>query len=263
MNIAIITGASSGIGKELLFAIEKQYKFDEIWAISRRLDKLTELQENCATKIVPISLDLSIRESYDYLKKKLEEETPNVTMLVNCSGFGKFGEFSFVPLEDNINMIEVNCSGYAAVTHVTLPYMTKGSKILMVDSLSAFQPVPYQAIYGATKAFVLSFSRALNMELKERGIKVMVISPGWIKTEFFDRALVTNVNNEVNFYNKFYSPKEVADYALKDLKRNKEISILGLGNRLQVFMVKLLPHKMVMNTWLKQQGHKKRKDKNK
>lgn len=257
MNIAVITGASSGMGRDLLFALEKEYKFDEIWAIARREDRLIELQEKVSTKIRPIPLDLTEEESYLKYRSMLEEERPNVTLLLNCSGFGQFGHIENVPLSATTKMIDLNCKGYAAMTEITLPYMQKGAKILMLDSMSAFQPVPFITTYGATKAFVMSYSRALSMELKPRGISVMIICPGWIKTEFFDTAFKTNGDEAVNYYNRLYTSEEVAKQTIKDLRRGKELSVLGFLNRWQTRLVKILPVKMVMKTWIKQNSKKK------
>jgi len=256
MNIAVITGASSGMGKDTLLLLEKEYQFDEIWAIARREDKLLELQEHCKTKIRAIPLDLSKDESYLAYAKMLEEEKPNVKLLFNCSGFGKFGRIEKVPLVDTLGMIDVNCKGYAAMTEITLPYMRENSQILLLDSLSAFQPVPFMTTYGATKAFVLSYGRALREELKPRKISVMIICPGWITTEFFDRAWQTNDDKVVNYYNKLYTSEQVAKQTIKDLKKGKKMSILGFGNKLQVLGVKIMPVGFVIRTWMRQQGHK-------
>ena len=126
-----------------------------------------------------------------------------------------------------------------------------------LDSLSAFQPVPYITTYAATKAFVLSYSRALNQELKSRGIRVMAVSPGWVKTEFFDHATKTS-NTAVTYYNIMYEAKDVVATAIHDLYRTrKDLSVHGAPVRWQVRGVKLLPHSLVMKIWMKQQKHDK------
>ena len=123
-----------------------------------------------------------------------------------------------------------------------------------LDSLSAFQPVPYITTYGATKSFVLSYSRAMNRELKSRGIRVMAMNPGWVKTEFFSHAFQTNGDGEVCYFNRLYEADEVVTTGLKDLYRTKkDYSVHGLPVKLQVLGVKILPHSLVMNTWLNQQ----------
>ena len=150
-------------------------------------------------------------------------------------------------------MIEINDKALVAMTQLSLPYMKRGSRVINLDSLSAFQPVPYQCIYGSTKAFVLSFSRALNVELEPRGIRVMAVSPGWVKTEFFEHAV--SDNGAVTYYDILWEPADVVKKALRDYKKGKDLSILGHSVRRQVLLVKLLPHRLVMKVWMKQQGH--------
>jgi len=138
---------------------------------------------------------------------------------------------------------------------LTLPYMARGSKIMNLDSLSAFQPVPYMAVYGATKAYVLSYSRALNAELKKQGIRVMAVSPGWVQTPFFDRAMEKG-SDAVTYFNKVYSAEFVVKKALHAMYRTKkDLCIPGFPVWGQTVLVKLLPHKWVMKIWLKQQKH--------
>ena len=133
--------------------------------------------------------------------------------------------------------------------------MKEGSKIVELDSLSAFQPVPYLNVYGATKAFVLSYSRALNKEVKKRGIRVMAVCPGWVKTDFFDRATATS-DDAVTYFNILYEPEDIVRTAIKDLyKGKKDVSVHGLPVKAQILLVKLLPHSLVMKIWLKQQKH--------
>jgi short-subunit dehydrogenase len=136
------------------------------------------------------------------------------------------------------------------MTYLTLPYMKEGGRIYQIDSLSSFQPVPYIGVYGATKAFVLSFSRALGVELKKRGIRVLAVCPGWVKTEFFDRAVS---DDTITYYNHFYTAEQVVTRAMKDMKRGRDVSICGFRIRAQVFFTKLLPHRLVMKIWCKQQ----------
>ena len=144
------------------------------------------------------------------------------------------------------------------MTRLCIPYMAPGSHILQLDSLSAFQPVPYITTYAATKSFVLSYSRAMNRELKEKGIRVMAMNPGWVKTEFFNHAVQTNEGNEVQYFNRLYEAKDCVATGLKDLYgTKKDYSVHGFPIRMQVRLVKLLPHSLVMNIWMHQQKHDK------
>ena len=255
MKIAVITGASSGMGRELAIQISQKESFDEIWVIARREDALQNLKESIKTKVRPVPLDLAKQESFEEYKTLLEKENPEVAFLANVAGFGKFGRYDQIALKDCMDMIDLNCKALVAMTQLTLPYMKRGSRILQLDSLSAFQPVPYINVYGSTKSFVLSYSRALNRELKTEGIRVMSVNPGWVKTEFFDHATASS-NDAVIYYNVMYEAKDVIKTAIRDLYHTKkDVSIHGLPVKLQVFAVKLLPHKLIMNIWMKQQKH--------
>ena len=253
MNIAVVTGASSGMGKEFVLQLPQYVTVDEIWVIARREDALNALKAQCSLPIRPVVLDLCQNSAFEAYQALLEAEKPNVKLLVNAAGFGKFGSFQNIPMADELRMIDLNCKALVAMTRLTLPYMTKGSHILQLDSLSAFQPVPYITTYGATKSFVLSYSRAMNAELKGSGIRMMAMNPGWVKTEFFNHAFQTSVN-EVQYFDRLYEAKDVVATGLKDLYRSKkDVSIHGLPVRNQVRLVKLLPHSIVMKVWLNQQ----------
>ena len=173
--------------------------------------------------------------------------------MVNAAGFGKFGRFEKIPLEDELSMIDLNCKALVAMTRIVLPYMHRGSHILQLDSLSAFQPVPFITTYGATKSFVLSYSRAMNAELKITGIRMMAMNPGWVKTEFFGRAMETDAS-DVQYFNYLYEAEDVVATGLKHLyKTKKDVSVHGFPIRNQVRLVKLLPHTLVMKIWMQQQ----------
>ena len=251
-KIAIITGASSGMGRRFAETVKTFATVDEIWAIARRADRLEELKKTAPYPVRPIALDLSSPDAPAELEQLLKEEQPAVRLLVNASGFGKFEATEKTPLSDNLNMIDLNCRAVAALCQLCLPYMQEGSRIVNIASVAAFQPIPYINVYGATKAFVLSYSRALNREVKPRGIRVMALCPFWTKTEFFDRAVITK-EAVVKKYVAMYEPKDIVRRAWRDLKRGKDVSIYGFKARGQVALVKILPHKLVMDIWMKQQ----------
>ncbi len=253
MNIAIVTGASSGMGREFVLQLSGYAAVDEIWAIARRGEALEALKGETPVRVRPISLDLCREESFRTLEALLAAEKPDIKLLVNAAGFGYFGAYDKVEPEQECRMIDLNCKALVQMTRLALPYMGPGSHVLQLDSLSAFQPVPYITTYGATKAFVLSYSRAMNRELKERGIRMMTMNPGWVKTEFFRRAFRTN-SGEVQYFDRLYEAKDVVKTGLKDLYRSKkDSSIHGLPVKLQVLLVKIVPHRFVMDIWLNQQ----------
>jgi len=254
MNIAIVTGASSGMGREFVLQLSQYVRVDEIWAIARRESALEALKAEVKIPVRPIVLDLLENASFDAFAKLLETEKPNIKLLVNAAGFGKFGAYHKVSLEDDCRMIDLNCKALLVMTRLCIPYMERGSHILQLDSLSAFQPVPYITTYGATKAFVLSYCRSMNRELKSKGIRMMAMNPGWVKTEFFNHAFQTNGDGEVRYFDRLYEADEVVTTGLKDLyKTRKDYSVHGLPVKFQVFLVKLVPHRFVMDIWLNQQ----------
>ncbi len=250
MKIAVITGASSGMGREFVIQLDREESFDELWLIARRKEALEEIGKETRAKVRAVSLDLTRKESIGEYKNMLDAEKPEIAVLVNASGFGKFGKFEDMSLDDLMGMIDLNDKALVAMTYVSLPYMSKGSRIYQLGSLSSFQPVPYINVYGASKAFVLSFTRALNVEWKKRGIRAMAVCPGWVKTAFFDRAVS---DDTITYYNRFYTAEQVVTRALRDMKKGKDLSICGFPVRTQVFFTKLLPHKLVMKIWCKQQ----------
>ncbi len=254
MNTAIITGASSGMGREFVKMTAARGDIDEIWVIARREDRLKELQSQVNVPLFVLPLDLLKRESFDKYAEVLAQRKPNVTFLVNASGFGRFGHNEEIPLQDDLDMIDLNCKALVAITKLTLPYMARGSHIIEVDSLSSFQPVPYIGVYGATKALVLSYSRSLNVELQGRDIKVMAFCPGWVKTDFFNGAEAYS-KSAVTYFNKLFTAREVVACAMKDSAKGKDVCVPGFQIKAQVLATKLLPHKLIMKIWMKQQKH--------
>ncbi len=251
MRTAVITGASSGIGREFVLAADREENLDEIWVIARRGDRLEKLKESCRHTVRPLVLDLSEDSAIAQYRALLEAERPQVHLLVNAAGFGVFGPFADSDLEKQLGSARLNALSLTAMCHVTLPYMSSGDSIVNMGSNSSWQPVPFQAVYGASKSYVLNFSRALGRELKSRGIHVMCVCPGWIKTEF---QQVAEHDRYIRYVDRWYGPEEVAEQAMSDLKKKKTVSILGKPVRRQVRLVKFLPVRLVMEIWCRQQG---------
>ncbi|MBR5981668.1 MAG: SDR family NAD(P)-dependent oxidoreductase, partial [Firmicutes bacterium] len=159
MNIAVITGASSGMGREFVYAIDREYELDELWVIARRKERLEALQDKCRTKVRPLALDLSDTASFGEYKALLEVEAPQIRVLVNAAGYGLFGTFEDMGLEEQLGIVDVNDKALTAMCLLSLPYMRKGDAIVNMGSNSSWQPVPYLNVYAASKAYVLSFSR--------------------------------------------------------------------------------------------------------
>ncbi|MEG1581824.1 MAG: SDR family NAD(P)-dependent oxidoreductase [Clostridia bacterium] len=251
MNIAVVTGASSGMGREFVRLLDNE-GLDEIWGIALEKELLEKVKSETKTNFKVMAFDLTDASSLIKIKNELALAKANVKWLINCSGFGKFGRYDEIPVEQSLNMILLNCSALVGLTEYSLPFMTKGARIVEIASVASFQPVPYINVYSATKSFVLNYSRALRVELKDREISVTCVCPFWTKTAFFKRAESPS-NKVVSKYIALYEPTDVINKAFKDAKANKELSIFGFKARAQVRLVKMCPPKMVMSTWVKQQ----------
>ena len=201
MKIALVTGASSGMGKEIARLLAKRKDVDKILLVARREDRLrdtaAELMCSVETEILP--LDLANASSIAEIVAKLQACHARVTWLVNAAGFGQIGLFEELSSEVQGEMLDVNCRALTSLTHAVLPFMRKGAHIVNLASAAAFLPQPRFAVYAASKSYVLSFSRALGRELCRRGISVTAACPGPVNTEFFQIAEKTG---EIKAYKK-------------------------------------------------------------
>ncbi|MDO5406252.1 MAG: SDR family NAD(P)-dependent oxidoreductase [Eubacteriales bacterium] len=246
MKIAIVTGASSGMGRETIIQLADRFGgIEEIWAIARREERLEELRSQLPVPLRTFSLDLCKREAFDTLKEALEQEQPQVRILVNAAGFGKIGTVGDLALEDETGMVQLNCEALCAVTHLVLPYIPDHSRIIQYASSAAFLPQPKFAIYAATKAFVLSYSRALNAELRSRDIVVTAVCPGPVKTEFFDIAETTG---KIPLYKRLTmaNPRKVVQLAIRDSMMGKSVSVYGPVMKAFWLLSKVVPHEVLL-----------------
>lgn len=249
MKIAIITGASSGLGREFVKQICKKDKLDSIWIIARRENRLQKIAEEFPGRIRPLPLDLTDPKSFHFLKNLLQEEKPDVRILINAAGFGKMGNYSEISLQDCYDMIDLNCRALVTMTQIVLPYMKKGSRILQICSSSAFQPLPSLNIYAATKAFVLSYSRALRWELFGKGVHVTAVCPYWIRdTEFISVAKSTDPQ-AIRHFPLASRACNVAKFALWSSKLNLPVSTPGLVCSLQRIVTKIIPREIIIAFW--------------
>ena len=247
MKIAIVTGASSGMGREFVKQIGHFYRsLDEIWVIARREDRLKELQKQSVVPLRIFDGDLLHRPVYLRLKKALLTEMPDVRMLVNAAGFGKNGTVEEVLEEDKniqLEMIDLNCIALSRMTFYCLPYMSEGSRILNLASAAAFCPQPSFAVYAATKSYVLNFSRGLGSELRKKGIIVTAVCPGPVDTEFFDVSGKTE--NPWKKMTMVKAPKVVRK-ALLDTRAGKSVSVYSVPMKGARAASKLLPHDLIL-----------------
>ena len=245
MNIAIVTGASSGMGREFVRQLGGYVSVDEIWAVARRASALETLKAETSVPVRPIVLDLLEESSFTELEALLESEKPNVRLLVNAAGFGQIGTIRGLSLEDQLGMVDLNIGALTAITRLSLPYMAPKSRILNFASSAAFLPQPNFAVYAASKSYVLSFSQSLAEELRTTGIRVTAVCPGPVKTEFFERA---ETSGHIPFYKYLFmaNPEKVCHLALMDSVLGKDMSVYGVSMKLLRILSKLLPTKLIM-----------------
>lgn len=246
-NIAIVTGASSGFGREFSKQLALKYKkLDEIWVIARRTALLEDLAEEismCKVRVLPY--DITDQDHMEQIKALLEAENPTVRVLVNNAGYGLMGHFEDIDLNSQIGMIDLNCMALTKMTHYVIPYMKAKSQIIQVSSSAAFLPQPSFAIYAATKAYVYSFSRALAQELKQKKISVTAVCPGPATTEFFDIASITGHSNVVKEM-FMVKPADVVQLAIKDAYKGKELSVYSLPMKAVRVIARIIPTRFIL-----------------
>lgn len=248
-NIAVVTGASGGLGKEFVKLLLNYPDIDEIYVLARSEEKLDILKTEYGEKIKPYIIDLSCIDKIKEFEEYLKSNNVKIKFLINNAGYGKFGDYNDLSLDESINMIDLNVSAVVAMGLTCIPYMERNSHIINIASQAGFQPLPYMNIYAATKAFVKNYSRALNIELKDKGITVTAVCPGWIKTDFYKRADIGAKKNITDF-SFMTTPYRVAKQALKDAFKGKDVSVCGMYVNLCRLMTKIFPEKLVMRVWL-------------
>ena len=248
IKTAVITGASSGLGREYVKATVKKYPdINQFWLIARRYDKMKELADEFPEKSFRIiALDLSKTESFNEYKRLLDEEKPNIKLLINNSGFGKLGFFDELPMELQTGMIDVNIRALTAITRLSLEYMRSESVILNVCSIAAFIPNPRMAVYCSTKAFVFSFSKALREELKPKKINVLAACPGPMDTEFLAVADIPTGASKLFDFCPRVDPAIMAEKSLEYAFNGKAVYTNKLIYKLYRVLCKLLPHNWLM-----------------
>lgn len=252
-DIAVITGASSGLGVKFLEAVVNRYpQMDEYWILARRkerLDKLAGKYEN--KKVVAIEIDLSNESSYDGLIKRLENEKPKVKVLINNAGYEKSGKFADMRQEDILNMISVNTKGMTLIQRIILPYMQKGSYTIITCSVSSFVPVPNQTVYSATKKYVYYFGKALREELLDKDMNVLLLCPGNMDTEMNPKGQGRQ-SRKINQL-PFLDMSEITAKALKKAEKGKGVYTPGMFYKSYRSVSKIFPSlwmmKMVKNVY--------------
>jgi len=250
MSVAIITGASSGIGSEFARELKRVVGIDEFWFIARRTEKMEELRDELGVKAKIISADLSVMEGIEKIREALTEEKPEVSFLVNAAGFGNFGRFDEISEDEIIKMIDLNSKALVLITHMVIPYMVRGGRIIELGSGSCFTPLPAFNIYASSKAFVLHYTKALNYEIKKYGLRATCFCPGWVETEFLPKATANKAVTMPKEMKPMLSCKDVVRRCVKASLKGRAMCVTNWYTKLQHLLFKLVPDCLLTKMWL-------------
>lgn len=247
MKVAIITGASAGLGVEFVRQLEDNFpEIEQVWLISRRVEGLEQAAGHLdRAEAMFLPLDLCCEESFDTLAAALKEEQPEVALLVNNAGCGYLGNVGDGPLADQTRMADLNIRALTAVTHLVIPYMAKGSRIVNVSSIASFCPNPRMTVYSSTKAYVSSFSRGLGEELKPQGIAVTAVCPGPMATEFLDLGGIKG-NSRTFETLPYCDPAKVVSGTYAAAKAGRPVHTPRAFFKLYRFIAKVLPQSLMI-----------------
>lgn len=248
-RIAVVTGASSGLGLEFARQIDAKRDVDEIWLVARNESKLEEVASTLHTPAVPVPADLSNSADIATIAQKITDDNLSIVYLINAAGFGRFGAWDDISEQDAEGMIDLDCRGLVSMTRACLPSMERGSHIIEIASAAAFVPLPYMNVYAACKSFVLRYTRALRWELHGTGITATALCPAWVKTGFEKQARKSKDGRAVRHLLFAQEPSTVVRRALEDNKMHFAVSctsIPSLGLRL---VGKVVPNAITMAAW--------------
>lgn len=247
MKIAVITGASSGMGREFVLQMDAGFSnIEEFWLVARREEELSSLALSLRHPCRIFAMDITKAGQLQRLEYAVRLEDATICFLIHAAGYGLMGPVVDAPVKDCVGMIRLNCEALTELTRRTLPYMRKNSRIIMLASSAAFLPQADFAVYAASKSYVLSFSRALGRELRPCGIVVTAVCPGPVDTPFFDRA---EKNGSTLAIKKYFmaAPEAVVAKALRDSYHRKSCSVYGLSMKGFALLTKCMPHELLLS----------------
>jgi uncharacterized protein len=246
-ELILVTGASSGIGYEMAKLLAAK-KYDLI-LVARRLNKLealkAELEKNYGITVFVFSVDLSEPKNAVNFYNDIKEKDLEVTMLVNNAGVGEYGDFTEIPMEKEIGMIQLNVSSLVVLTKLFVRDMKERNygRIMNSASILSFMPFPYFAVYAATKAFVLSFTEAIRSELSNTKISVTALCPGPTRSEFVSKEMA---NSKSYKRLRLSDPLLVAKMGVNSLLKRKGTVIVGLQNKILANAPRFSPRSMTL-----------------
>lgn len=249
MSIALITGASSGIGREFAKQIKEKCGVTEFWFVARRADRMEALREELGVNAKIICADLTSESGIEAVKNALKEEKPKVKYLINAAGFGNFGGFDELSEDEVVKMIDLNVKALVVLTHAAIPYMERGGRIVQLGSGSCFTPLPYFNVYSSSKVFVLHYTKSLNYEIKKYGLRATCFCPGWVDTEFIGKASANQRTMPKTMKPLLKVDKSVAK-CIKAMKRGKTMCVTNWYTKMQHTLFKIVPDNILTKIWL-------------
>lgn len=250
MAVAIITGASSGIGRQFALELKSLPEVDEFWFVARRKENMIALRDELGVNAHIISCDLCTTEGIDELKRNLEEKRPKVSWLVNAAGFGVFGAFDEVKETEIARMIDLNSKALVLITHMVIPFMQRGGRIVQLGSGSCFTPLPYFNVYSSSKVFVLHYTKSLNYEIKKYGIRACCFCPGWVETDFLDKALQSGKTTHPKKMKPLLHKEKIVKKCIRAARRGKRMYVTNWYTKMQHTLFKILPDRILSRLWL-------------
>lgn len=249
MKTAVITGASSGLGREFARQFHSVFpEIERVWLIARRTERLQELAEQLEEKgltVLTLPLDLCDTMSFTAYHEHLVEEQPEIALLVNNAGCGYLGNIGEVDTVSQTRMIDLNLRALTALTNLSVPYMAAGSRILNVSSIASFCPNPRMTVYSATKAYVSAYTIGAAEELKEKGIAVTAVCPGPMATEFLNVGRITG-NSRMFERLPYCDQVQVAGGALRAAREGRTIYTPRLFYKFYRLLAKVTPAKLMV-----------------
>ena len=250
MGIALITGASSGIGREFAKQLKARGDIEEFWLVARRKDRLEALAKELMLPARIISADLCTEEGVNAVREALQSEKPKIKMLINAAGFGRFGAHDQISERDTVRMIDLNVKALVLITHMALPYMEKGGRIIQLGSGSCFTPLPNFNVYAASKSFVLHYTKALQYEIKKYGVRATAFCPGWVHTEFLDAAGTDRAVNRPKKTKPLLCAQKVVRGCLRASKKGRTMYVTNWFTKMQHMLFKILPDRILTSLWM-------------
>lgn len=251
MSLAIITGASSGIGREFALQLKEKAGVDKFCLIARRKERLEALRDELMVDCTVISADLSSDEGILKVREYLENEKPRVKFLVNAAGFGDFGGFDEISEETVVKMIDLNVKALVRLTHMCIPYMERGGRIIEMGSGSCFTPLPYFNVYSSSKVFVLHYTKSLNHEIKKYGVRATCFCPGWVDTDFIGLAKQNESVTMPKETRPLLKLEKCVAKCVKSAVKGRAMCVTGWYTKMQHVLFKLVPDNILTKIWLK------------